>query len=209
MILGGALKRREKLSGRLADVLSQLYLISATLKHFRDQGQKSTDYPLLQWSCEDALYRSQESLLEFLRNFPNRPAAWLLKLLCFPLGRPYTPPDDTLGHKLADILLAPSGTRDRLTHGIYIPTSVNETLGRLEDALQKVIAAEPIEKAIRTAQRNEVIQGHDRAALIADAIGKGIIDQEQAKILNAADLASAEVIKVDDFDPDYLGAGRT
>ena len=209
LILGGALKRREKLSGRLADVLSQLYLISATLKHFKDQGQKSTDYPLLQWSCEDALYQSQESLLEFLRNFPNRPVAWLLKLLCFPLGRPYTLPDDNLGHKIADILLTPSNTRDRLTNGIYIPASVEETLGRLEDALQKVVAAEPIEKTIKTAQRNEVIQGQDRTALIADAVSKNIIDQEQAQILNDADLASAEVIKVDDFDPDYLGTCRT
>ncbi len=209
LILGGALKRKEKLSGRLADVLSQLYLISATLKHFRDQGQKSTDYPLLQWSCEDALYQSQESLLEFLRNFPNRPVAWLLKIICFPLGRPFTPPDDILGHKLADILLTPSNTRDRLTNGIYIPESVNETLGRLEDTLQKVIAAEPIENAIKTAQRNKIIQGRDRTTLIEDAIGKGIIDQEQMQILNAADLASKEVIKVDDFDPDYLGTCRT
>ncbi|NOX42770.1 MAG: acyl-CoA dehydrogenase [Gammaproteobacteria bacterium] len=207
LILGGALKRKEKLSGRLADVLSQLYLISATLKHFSDQGQKPADFPLVQWSCEDALYQSQQSLLEFLRNFPNKPVAWLLRIVCFPLGRPYAPPSDKLGHRIANILLEPSATRDRLTQGIYMPITTTETLGRLEDALVKIIKAEPIEKKIISAQRKGEIIGYDLTELSKDAVNKDIIDQSEADLLIAADNARKDVIKVDDFAADYLSKG--
>ncbi len=204
LILGGSLKRKEKLSGRLADVLSQMYLISATLKHFKDQGRKPADFPLLQWSCEDALYQSQQSLMAFLDNFPNRPIAWLLKGICFPLGRTYSAPSDQLGHKIANLLLEPSATRDRLTQGIYLPDSATETLGRLEDALVKVIKAEPIEKKVVSAQRKGKITGHSLSELTEDALSKEIIDQSEAEILLEADTARKDVIKVDDFDADYL-----
>jgi len=204
LVLGGALKRKEKLSGRLADILSQMYLLSATLKHFRDQGQQPDDFPLLQWACEDALYQSQQSLLDFLHNFPNRPIAWLLKLICFPLGRPYSLPNDRLGHKVASILLEPSTTRDRLTQGVYIPSSTNETLGRLEDALGKVIKAEPLEKKITAAHRKGEITGYDITELVNDAVKKDIIEQDDADILIAANTARKDVIKVDDFSAEYL-----
>lgn len=208
LVLGGSLKRKEKLSGRLADVLSQMYLISATLKHFKDQGQKPSDYPLLQWACEDALYQSQESLLAFLRNFPNKPVAWVLRLLCFPLGRPYTPPNDKLGHRVATTLIEPSKTRDRLTHGIYLPLSPDEQLGRLESALELVIQAEAVERKVSEAKRNKTISGDNHEALLADAINNKIIDQDELNIITAADNARKDVIKVDDFDSDYLANNK-
>ena len=209
LVLGGALKRKEKLSGRLADVLSHMYLVSATLKHFKDQGQKPSDLSLLTWSCEDAFYQAQEQLLEFLRNFPNRPVGWLLRKICFPFGRAYLPPDDRLGHKIAELLLEPSSARERLTSGIYIPQSDSEPLGRLESALIKVIKAEPVERKISAAQRegklNTVAMANDKDSLINEALEKQIIDEDEATKLHKAEQARREVITVDDFSPEYFG----
>lgn len=208
LVLGGSLKRKEKLSGRLADVLSQMYLISATLKHFRDQGQKPADLPLVTWACEDALHQAQEHLFELLQNFPVKPVAWALRMMCFPLGKPYVPPSDALGHKIAGMLLEPSSSRERLTHGIYLPESRSETLGRLEDALSKVIKAEPVERKISTAQRAgklpKNIATFEKDNMIKDAIEKQIITQDEATTLKKADKARRDVIMVDDFEAGYF-----
>ncbi|MDE2090010.1 MAG: acyl-CoA dehydrogenase, partial [Gammaproteobacteria bacterium] len=122
LTLGAALKRKEKLSGRLADALSHLYLASTVLRHFQDQGQLEADLPLVQWSCENALHHVQLSLDGVLHNLPNRFAARALRLLVFPLGKPYAPPGDVLGHAVARRILEPSEARDRLTAGIFAPT---------------------------------------------------------------------------------------
>ncbi|MFV2057989.1 MAG: acyl-CoA dehydrogenase, partial [Thiohalomonadales bacterium] len=121
LVLGGALKRKEKLSGRLADVLSQMYMMSAVLKRFHDQGQQTDDVPLLRWSCEHSLRTMQQSMDQFLANFPNRSVAWILRTMIFPYGKPFRGPSDQLGHQLANLLLSPSKARDRLTVGIYLP----------------------------------------------------------------------------------------
>jgi len=117
--LGGALKRKERLSARLGDVLSELYLASATLKHFIDQGSRESDLPLMRWACDDSLYRIQAALRSLFRNLPFPPLAWILKLLVFPTGLPYGKPCDHLGHTAARTLLSTSGVRDRLTDGIF------------------------------------------------------------------------------------------
>ncbi|HJT99040.1 MAG TPA: acyl-CoA dehydrogenase, partial [Rhodanobacteraceae bacterium] len=103
--LGGSLKRREKISGRLADALAYLYLASAALKRYHDEGKTTARYNLVQWSVELCLYRIQEALLGILDNLPVRPAAWALRALIFPLGARFRPPSDKLGQRVArDIL---------------------------------------------------------------------------------------------------------
>jgi acyl-CoA dehydrogenase len=136
LILGGSLKRKEKLSARLGDILSMLYLCSATLKRFEDDGRPASDLPLLHWSIQDALYRMQLAFIGLLDNFPVRIAAWKLRFLVFPLGKSFSPPSDELGHEVVKVMMAPGEARDRLTAGIYVPTSANEPLGVLELALQ-------------------------------------------------------------------------
>ena len=128
LILGGSLKRKEKLSARLGDILSMPYLCSATLKRFEDDGRPDSDLPLLQWSIQDALYQMQLAFYGLLDNFPNRIMAWKMRLLIFPLGRAFSPPSDELGHKVVKILMTPGEARDRLTKNIYIPDSDNEPL---------------------------------------------------------------------------------
>ncbi len=203
LVLGGELKRREKLSGRLADVLSHLYLGSAALKRFEDQKCPDEDWPLLEWSCQESLYLIQKRLHELLANFPDRMIARCLRVLIFPLGKPYAGPDDRLGHKVAGIILEPSEARDRLTRGVFTTTDTNEAIGRIEDALVKVILAEPIEKKIQQAQRNgDLPPGMDEAVLQA-AIQQGVIDEKEAVLIRNATSARSEVIKVDDFPQDY------
>ncbi len=208
LVLGGELKRKEKLSGRLADVLSQLYLVSATLKRFEDDNQPFADVPLLQWSCENALRIMQQSLDKFIINFPNRPVAWLLRRIVFPLGKTYSGPTDISGHKAADLILNPSAARDRLTAGLYLPDAeqyhLSEPMSRLEYALHCVIAAEPAEKTLRSALRNGKISETTREQQIRQALELNIINGEEANLLTTADAARREAIMVDDFEPQAL-----
>jgi len=203
LTLGGDLKRKEKFSGRLADMLSQLYLISATLKRFHDQGSPKEDLPLLQWACDDALYQIQESLRGLLRNLPLRPLASVLRFMIMPWGKSYHLPEDHLGHKAASLLLSPSGARDRLTKGIYVPSDESEALGRLESALQKVIDAEAVERMLRSAVKSGRLTKMREDELVDAGVAEGVIDAHDAELVKAAIAARREVIKVDDFSPDY------
>jgi len=208
LILGGELKRKEKLSGRLADVLSHMYLTSATLKRFEDQKQQAEDLPLLRWACENSLREMQQSLDRFLINFPNRIAARILRSLIFPLGKGYTGPTDALGKKAASILLNRSETRDRLTNGIYVPKDYvpnsHDPVGRLEYALRCIITAEPVERKLQAAQKIGTIVGHNKQSLLEHALKEKILDQDDIEVIIKADNARQAAISVDEFDADYF-----
>ncbi len=199
LTLGGTLKRREKISGRLADILGHLYLISALLKQFDDREWPCEELPLVKWGCEDCLLKIQESFMGLLHNLPFRPAAWLLRLFVFPLGRPFAGPSDSLGHRVANILLEPSEVRDRLTAGLFLPAELDEPLGRLEDALVKVIAAEPVERKLRDALKKGLLKGRTEAEILEAGLGAGIITADEANAMQLALEARWEAIRVDDF----------
>jgi len=201
LTLGGALKRKEKLSGRMADILSNLYLVSAALKQFEDRGRPAGDLPLLRWACESSLLKIQESFVGLFRNLPSRPAAWLLRCLVLPTGLTYAGPSDAQGHQAAALLLEPSAARDRLTAGLFQPMDAREPLGRLEDALRKVIAAEPLEKKLWAAVNAGTIQGVSDGQMLADGLAAGAITAEEGGVLRLALEARREVTKVDDFPP--------
>jgi len=202
MTLGGSLKRKEKLSGRLGDVLSQLYLASACLKRFEDQGRPQKDLALLHWCCRHALFEIQRAFDGLLQNLPNRPLAWLIRWFIFPWGQHFKAPSDRLGHQIADLLINPGGARERLTDGIYLPRGQHEQLRRIEDTLQKVIAAEPIEKRIRQQLQDYQPDYHGLEGMLQAAIKQDIISQDEADTVRDADAARREVIKVDDFGLD-------
>lgn len=207
IIVGSGLKRREKLSGRLADILSNLYLVSATIKQFEDHGRPDDELPLLEWACANSFHAIQIAFEGFLANFPNRPAALLLRLLAFPLGLPAFAPSDRLGHQVAGTLLAPSELRDRLTAGIYTPTDTSEPLGRLDDALAKVIAAEAVERKLRDAVKDGRIASGSDEQTLQRALDAGAITASEAEIVAVAQTARQEVIRVDDFPADYWRRG--
>lgn len=202
IVLGGALKRKEKISARLADILSHLYLASATLKNFEDHGSPEEDLPFMHWSCKYSLNAIYESFDGLFKNFPNRYIAMLLRLIVFPLGKPYPLPDDNLGHDVAKLLLSPSHARERLTAGIYIPSTIEEQLGLLEDALKKVIAAEPAEKKIDQAIRSGVLKRSAKVNVMEEALKTKVINKKEASLIQEAISARKEVIRVDDFPKD-------
>ena len=201
-VLGGALKRKEKLSARLGDVLSYLYLCSATLKRYEDDGRQAADAPLMHWAIWDAMFKAQNALEGVISNFPNRVISAVMRRAVFPLGRPYVVPSDQLGHEVARLLIEPSATRDRLTAGMYLPRSESDVLGAIEAALEATIAAEPIETRIREAQKSgrlSVAVGADRPAA---AQATGVIDAEELLVVRRAKRLVDQVIRVDDFAQD-------
>ena len=203
LVLGGALKRKERLSARLGDILSMLYLCSAVLKRFKDDGRPSADLPLVHWSVQDALYRMQEAFDGVLDNFPGRIlTARLLRFVVFPLGKPFSPPPDELGHQIATLMLSPGEARDRLTAGIYMPTSADEPLGMLEQALQCAVVCEAVETKLRAAVKTGRIpaQGDER---IADALKQRVITATELELMGKMKSMRRRVVMVDDFPADF------
>ena len=206
-VLGGALKRKEKLSARLGDILSYLYLCSAALKRFEDEGRQAADAPLLHWAIWDAMFKAQNAFEGVISNFPNRAIATLLRAIVFPLGRPYDVPSDQLGHEVARLLIAPSPTRDRLTAGMVLPDDVDDPVRRIELALEATVAAEPVEDKLRAAIKSGALSavlapGSPTDALDRRAVEAGVITADEARILAAHRALVAEVIRVDDFAAD-------
>jgi len=204
MTLGGGLKRKESISGRLGDVLSYLYLGSAVLKHHYDNGSPDDELPLLEWACKDLLYNIQTRLYEVLNNLPIRVTARIARLLTFPLGKPYQRPDDALCQRVADILMHPGALRDRLTEGVYIPDDDREPVAQLEMALHKAAAAEPLLHKLRIAMKNGKIARGDPEACLDAGLTAGVITEVEANIIRAAISARKVVIQVDEFEPEYF-----
>jgi acyl-CoA dehydrogenase len=207
LILGGNLKRKEKISARLGDVLSNMYLCSATLKRFEDDGRPEADLPLLHWVMQDGLFRIQEAFDGVLQNFPNRMAAWLLRRLIFPLGKCAMPPSDHLGHEVSTLLMQPGSARDRLTGGMYISKDEKDAVGALEAALLSTLKCEPIQATVAKARKEGKIKSRDELEQIAEAGKLGIITAEQVAMLERDFALRRKVIMVNDFDSAQLAAG--
>ncbi|WP_439535019.1 acyl-CoA dehydrogenase [Methyloversatilis sp.] len=202
LTMGGDLKRKEKLSARLGDILSQMYLCSATLKRYEAEGRQSADAPLMHWAMWDAMFHAQTAFEGVMSNFPNRAIATLLRRLIFPLGRPYVVPSDRLGGEVAKLLIEPSATRDRLTAGMYIPDDEHDPVGVIEHALHATIAAEAIEARVRAAQKKGVLKAHG-AGLMQAAFDAGLIDDAEFALIRRRDTLRDRVVRVDDFPQDF------
>jgi acyl-CoA dehydrogenase len=207
LVLGGSLKRREKISARLGDVLSYMYLCSATLKRFEDDGRPEADLPLLHWAMQDALFRIQEAFDGVLQNFPSRLAAWLLRRLIFPFGKCMMPPSDILGHQVSSLLMQPGPARDRLTAGMHIPKDEQDAMGALEAALLSTLQCEPIQALVAKARKEGQIKSRDEPEQIVEAGKLGIISSAQVTQLERDYALRRKVIMVNDFESSQLAAG--
>jgi acyl-CoA dehydrogenase len=203
LAMGGALKRKEKISGRLGDVLSMLYLVSATLKRYEDQGRLREDLPFVRWAVRDALYRAQQAIDGILSNFPVKPLATLLRWTIFPLGMSYRPPLDSRNHDCARLVLEPGAARDRLTDGMYVPKGEADITGVLEAAFLATIACEPIDEKLRKAVKKGKIQPRAGADVGALARDSGLITAEEYAQWSRKEALRKQVIRVDDFPQDY------
>jgi acyl-CoA dehydrogenase len=204
--LGGDLKRKQRLSGRMADILSDLYLLSAVLKRYEDEGRIAEDKPVVDAIARDHLYAIEQGFAGVFQNFPSPVLRWVMRVLVFPLGRHRKPASDRETYRFARAVLRPGAFRDRLTMGTFVTMDPKDITGVLEDAMIKVTKAEEIEaKFVRAVKKGIVERRLDRDA-ITDAVAAGVIDEAEAATLRLADVATDRVIKVDDFEFDELAA---
>ncbi|MFM0401793.1 acyl-CoA dehydrogenase [Paraburkholderia aspalathi] len=207
-VLGGDLKRRERISGRLGDVLSQLYLISATLKRFEDEGRQEEDLPLVRWGVEDSLYKAQHALNGVLANYPNRLAAGLVRVLAFPFGLPHREPSDRLGTEIAELMQTPGAARNRLVSDSYVPHPDVDALGYGELVFELNPRFTEIDQKLRDAVKQGLLEPMPQslpqlAAWTETAQQKGLIDADDRRVLEDYARYGAQVVKVDDFPADF------
>jgi acyl-CoA dehydrogenase len=207
LALGADLKRKERISARLGDVLSQLYLASATLKRYNDEGRKITDLPLVQWSVEDCLYNCQHAIDELINNFPNKSLSKVLRVIIFPLGTWLNKPNDEISHKVAQLLQTPNASRSRLGHGQYLTRDGNNIFGKLEQVLEDILRSEPIfDKVCEGLDKKLPFYQLDKVAELG--LSAEIITAEEAELLITTEKGRQWAIAVDDFDSEELTASH-
>jgi acyl-CoA dehydrogenase len=190
--LGGELKRRELLSARLGDILSELYLLSAALKRWEDEGRQDADWVLLRYVMESGFKTIEERFDQLIANMPSRAVRWMLRLFVMPFGRRARGPSDWLIRKTAAILTAPSEARDRLTANIYRGRD-EDAVRKLETAFNLVAEAQPIRERLRKA-RVKNWRDNDKLQL----------SEKERTLLETAEQAVESVIAVDDFSAESL-----
>jgi acyl-CoA dehydrogenase len=188
LTLGGALKRKEMLSARLGDILSELYLLSAALKRWQDEGRQKEDFPLLALCMEHGFETIEARFEQVLDNFPNRPIAWLVRFVILPFGPHRRGPSDRLRQACAGLLTEPSATRDRLTAEVYRGHG-EDGMALLERAFGLVVEAEGTMRKLHEADIRDW----------RDGLKRGLVTAEQAARLEEMEKAVAAVLDVDDF----------
>ncbi|WP_435099792.1 acyl-CoA dehydrogenase [Arhodomonas sp. AD133] len=199
-VLGGDLKRRERLSARLGDVLSQLYLASAVLKFHADGGRDADELDHVRWALEHALAEIYRAFDEFFDNFPNRAIARGLRIVVFPLGRPYKAPEDRLGSRIAERMMAPGGVRDRVTAHTYLGASADDAIGRMEATFELLMKAEKPYGVFQKAVSRGEVDGYTFDEQLANAVAGGVIDEADAKLVADYEKARYDAIVTDAFD---------
>ncbi|WP_456296082.1 acyl-CoA dehydrogenase FadE [Vibrio sp. AK197] len=207
-VLGGSLKRKERLSARLGDILSQLYLSSAALKRFDNDGRVSDDLALVHWGLQDSLYQAEQAIDAFLANFPNKLLAKALRVVILPFGKVRRLPNDKLDSKVARILQMPSATRSRIGRDQYLEPTEHNTVGRIEQALDVILQAEPVfDKVCQALEQRRPFTNLDKVAELG--LEQQVIDQQEADLLITAERLRLYVINVDDFKPEQLSANQS
>ncbi|MBM9512326.1 acyl-CoA dehydrogenase [Desulfogranum marinum] len=199
LVLGADLKRKEKLTGRLSDVISNLFLTMAVIKHYHDSGTPVQDKPLVEWGCQKCLHAAQEGLLSLFANFPVKAIGHFLRWTVFPLGRSYPQPDDRLGRQVAAILISDTPARDRLTEGIFLPDNEEEPLTLLDAYLTTSAQAQSGEAALQDAVKTNKLTATGAEERINEAAQKNILSPSQAELLLTLEQYRHKIIAVDDF----------
>jgi acyl-CoA dehydrogenase len=178
------------------------------LKRYEAIDRPIADQAILAWAFHDSIYKIQLALQQFVDNFPSRALRALLHVLVFPFGRRERMPGDRLTHKVAQLLLAPSDTRDRLTHGIYKSARTGHPIGLMEEALPQVIAAEPLERKLLKALKAGSIEGITWEQQLESAVSRGVLSAAEADIMVRVRTLVTEVIAVDEFRSEEIRLGQ-
>ncbi|MAS09565.1 acyl-CoA dehydrogenase [Salinisphaera sp.] len=204
-MLGGELKKKELLSARLGDVLSELYFGSATLKYFYDEGKEDAeDIAHLHYVMEDCLHKIEEAFDGFFRNFPNAFIGGAMRVLVFPTGRRHKGPSDKLINTLGDAILEPSAFRDRMTANIYLGTGTNSATGRMEVAFNKLIEVEGVYDSFAKAIAKGDVSGFTIDEQLEDAVKNNVLTEAEAKQVKEYDDLRYDAILTDAFSKEYL-----
>lgn len=206
MLLGGALKRRERLSARLGDVLSYLYLSSAALKRYHDLGSPEYMQPLLRWAMEESLGQAESALDRLLDNFPNRFVGCALRVLVFPFGRRHTGPSDELDAEVAELLGRRKGdpALEQLLAGCFRPEADGDAVAALQRACDALDETAPLHKRLSQALKDGVVQPAPGQSPVEAAVQAGVLREQEGQQLQDAEQARRAVIAVDAFDKQYL-----
>jgi acyl-CoA dehydrogenase len=198
-LMGGALKRRERLSARLGDILSYLYLASATLKYYEDHDRPISDLGFVEWIQRYCLYRIANAFDLFFVNFPHRRLAKFIKKVIFPWGNNDYLPLDTQDHHVADVMMQATVLRERITENIYLGAE-NDICKRTDAAFILQLEARPAYQKLQRAIQEGRIKEKKRSAQIIAAKNASILSNQEAKQLLELDRLRLEVIQVDEFD---------
>jgi len=211
-LLGGKLKVKEKLTGRFADILSWMFIATAVIKRYEEEGRKPEDKMFLDFSMAVAFQKIQDAFDGIFANmdvfgiywFFKGPVRWWSRLNFVGLA-----PTDRLTHRVANALLSNEEQRDRLTKGMYLPTKgANESLVRLEHAYKVIHQAETVDKKVRQAAHDRKLNKKSKT-LLDDAMKAGVITQAEFNLLNEAEKLRWDAIQVDQFTPEeYLHFGQ-
>jgi acyl-CoA dehydrogenase len=205
LALGANLKRKERISARLGDILSHLYLASAALKRYNDEGRHSDDMPLLKWAVEDSLFKIQHAIDGLINNFPHKWLGYVIRAIIFPFGAWLKEPSDETAHQVARILQKPSAARSRLGKGQYLTKDGKNIFGKLEETLEDILHCEPIfERLCKSLDKDLPFYHLDKAA--EEGLQAKVISQREADLLIKAEKGRKWVIDVDDFDTNDLAA---
>ncbi len=205
VVIGGDLKRRERLSARLGDVLSHLYMATSVLKYYEDGGRESSDLPYVHWNCKNSLASIEQALNEFFINFSSPLLDKTIKHLVFPWGRTYAKASDKLDHEIVKPMLTNSILREKLTSGCYIGKSADDVTGRIENAFIKVIeAADADKKLSRALKKGKLEATKDYSDLLSEATKEKIITPEEAKLIETAAEARWDAIQVDAYPQSWF-----
>lgn len=200
-LLGGGLKTKQKITGRMADALSELYLLACTLKRYEDDGKPANDRHFVELAARNGLYRFQEAMAGTIDNFPVAWARPLMRVVVFPLGRSFKPASDRLGSTCVRMAIEPGDVRDRLTRFIFVSKDAKDPTGLLEVTLEKVVAAEEAERKLERAIRAGTVQRFHGFDWIGDAVKKGVLTEAEGGQMREVEALTARVIAVDHFDP--------
>ena len=200
LVLGGELKRRELLSARLGDVLSQLYLTSAVLYHHHKRGYRKDEQVYVDYLVARALKQCEDAMYGFTRHISNPVTGWLLRRIVFPFGRSYAPPADKLTLAISDSLCENSELRTRLTPQVYTDNA-SDPIAVLQQAYDAILALEPLDRKLRKARKNGSVKDKGSLFQLRDKLLEdGIITEDEAGKIRNADKLRLQVVNVDSFD---------
>ncbi|QLE78848.1 acyl-CoA dehydrogenase [Francisella sp. Scap27] len=204
-VLGAGIKRKERLSARLGDIMSYLYMGSAILKYYKDAGEPASDDIFVDWGIQHCLYQAQQAMLDLFRNFPNRLFATKMKLFVFPYGKKFRRPSDKLEAQICKSLISNSETRQAMKAQCHIPNDDNDPVGRVENAYLASLEIADIKKKIIEAIKVGKLPKANWSNCVDDAMESKIISEKEASSVNEMLAKVNSIIQTDEFDDYALG----